>query len=373
MTLDGATVLSFSLSLPMSGAWSADVQVAASDAPVAGARASLQLPGADAWSGLVKRSGVFGDRVQVRLIGGHLDWQATVEARNYRNVSLETVLYDLGVETDQSVSTQVQFWTRSSGSIGQSVQQVADYLGLNWRINPDGTVRLRAESPTAVSADHVEIERIESRGLIVVAPENAVIVPGCLLGSDSVGDVVYDDAEDGLRCRYYTDSRGRIRQALERLVRWVTRDALYLGTYSAQVVRQAADGTLDLMPHDERIRSNGFQAVPIRHGLPGVSEVQVVPGETVLLGFDNGSPDKPYAAVFYSGSALKLAFQVLSFEVGGVLPVAMAQLVDAALAAHLTAFNTHTHAVAAAPGVSATPLPLMVTSPPTASTVLKSA
>lgn len=357
----------------MSGAWVADVQVAADSAPSAGARASLQLPGGPEWTGLVKRSGVFADRVQVRLVGGTVDWQASVGAQNYVKVSLGTVLSELGVTTDSTVSDQVQFWTRSVGTVGQAVQQVADYLGLNWRVNPDGTVRIRAESSAVVSADHVEIERIESRGLVVVAAERAVIVPGCTLGTDSVGDVVYDDSEEGLRCRYYTDARGRIRQALEKMIRWVTRDALYLGTYSAEVVRQAADGTLDLMPHDSRIRSNGFQSVPIRHGLPGVSEVQVVPGETVLLGFDNGAPDKPYAALFYSGNALKLAFQVLSFEVGGALPVAIAQLVDAALAAHMTAFNTHTHAVAAAPGVSATPLPLMVTAPPTASTVLKSA
>lgn len=332
VTLDSAPVIGFSLSLPMSGAWTADVQVAADAAPSAGARASLELPGAPAWVGLVKRAGMSVERAQVRLVGGTVDWQEAVQAKNYKNVSLQTVVADLGIETDQAITTQVPFWTRSSGTIGQALQQVAEFLGVNWRINPDGTVRIREEQPESVQPEHVELDRLEGRGLVIVAPEKALIVPGCTLGSDSVGDVTYDDS-DGFRCRYFTESRGRLSQALSKLVRWVTRDSLYLGTYSAQVISQAADGSLDLMPHDSRIKSNGLQSVPVRHGLPGVSEVQVIPGDTVLLGFDSGSPDKPYAALFYTGSSLKIAFQTLSFEVGGVLPVAMAALVDAQLSA----------------------------------------
>ena len=138
-----------------------------------------------------------------------------------------------------------------------------------------------------------------------------------------MGDVVYNLTDDGVRCVYYTEARATLRGSLERLVRWITRDTIYLTLYSATVVRQAADGTLDLLPDDIRLQSSGLQGVPIRHGLPGVT-VTVPANERVLLGFDSGDPARPYAALWHAG-------QVTSVQVGGSEPVALAALVSARL------------------------------------------
>ncbi len=131
---------------------------------------------------------------------------------------------------------------------------------------------------------------------------------------------------------------------------------MYLGTYTAEVVRQAADGTLDLMPFDQRLRSTGLQSVPIRNGLPGVSEITVPTGELVLLSFDGGSPAQPYASVFHKGKATKLVLDIESVEIGGTVAVALATLVKAELDRMATVFDSHVHAVAAAPGTTATTL-----------------
>jgi hypothetical protein len=103
--------------------------------------------------------------------------------------------------------------------------------------------------------------------------------------------------------------------AIERVIEYVTRDRLYLRTFEAEVLRQADDGTLDLMPDDERVRGTGLQGVPIYHGLPGVT-VRVVAGARVLLQFVSGDPSKPFASLWRSGDIEELSFN------GGSAPIA---------------------------------------------------
>lgn len=86
-----------------------------------------------------------------------------------------------------------------------------------------------------------------------------------------------------------------MRESLERFIRWVMRDTLYLGKYGSTVQRQHEDDSLDLLPDDDRVRGTGLSRVPIRHGLPGV-RVRVTPGARVLLGFEAGDPRRPFVA-----------------------------------------------------------------------------
>jgi hypothetical protein len=206
---------------------------------------------------------------------------------------------------------------------------------------------MRAEAPAAVDVkDLLETARDPARGLVEAAVENAVVLPGVLVGEDSTGDVLYSFGEDrDFRVRYYTEARARLRSALERLIRWVMRDNLFLGLYTAQVVRQAADGTLDLLPDDDRLRAQGRQAIPIRHGLPGVT-VEVPAGERVLLGFDAGDPSKPYAALWHEGQATKIVFGTMTIEAAGNKALALAQETKAALDALQNAHDTHMHPTA---------------------------
>lgn len=316
--LNNDPALTLSLHLPLSGAWSAELSVATDATYEVGDSVTLTVLDAS-WTGRVVRAAQFADRLSLRLTGGTVDWGFAVGVKHYRNTNADQVLGDVTVQLSDPLNITLPFWTRTPGTIGSTVQSVARYLALNWRVNPDGTVRMLAEAPEQVDPGAIELARDPARGIVQLAPELAAVVPGCLLGSDSVGDVVYNLGPDGVRCIYYTEARATIRGSLERLIRWVTRDNLYLTKYSATVIRQAADGTLDLMPEDLRLQSSGLQGVPIRHGLPGVT-VEVPAGETVLLGFDAGDPAKPYAALWHEG-------QVTRVRIGGAEPVALASLV----------------------------------------------
>ena len=107
-----------------------------------------------------------------------------------------------------------------------------------------------------------------------------------------------------------------IRSSLEAFIRLVMRDTVYHRVYPCSVQGQSSDlKTLDLLPDDAEIRGTGLQSVPIRHGLPGV-EVKVPVGARVLLGFEAGDPERPYAALWEPGSIEQIIFD------GGTKPIA---------------------------------------------------
>lgn len=89
------------------------------------------------------------------------------------------------------------------------------------------------------------------------------------------------------------------------LVRRLTARIDYLALYACRVVAQNTDLTLELQPDDARIPS--LSAVPIRHGLPGVT-VRVAAGARVLLAFENGDPSKPVATLWDSASVEEIVF-----------------------------------------------------------------
>lgn len=101
--------------------------------------------------------------------------------------------------------------------------------------------------------------------------------------------------------------------ALERFIRWVTRDAIYSRVYSATVVAQVGQ-TVDLLPDSQELQGGGLQGVPLMYGAPGV-EAQFLPGTKVLLLFQDGRPDRPLAICF-DGAAILLKLG------GGSSPVA---------------------------------------------------
>jgi hypothetical protein len=349
ITLNGQPVLELDLHLPLNGAWSAELQVADDAELTSGDEVTLALPELEL-TGRVVRAGLAAERLRVRLTGGATDWGAAQEVKHYRNTTADQVLADVGATPDQPTGAQLAFWTRAPGTTGSTVAALAAHLGFNWRVNPDGTLRIREESPAAVDlTGAVEVGRDPARGLVELAPEAAVLEPGCAAGDDQVGDVLYSlGAATGgaFRVRYYTEARATLRGSLERLIRWVMRDTLFLGMYTAAVVRQAADGTLDLLPDDDRLRSQGLQAVPIRHGLPGVT-VEVPAGERVLLGFDSGRPEAPYAALWHAGQATKIIFDSgTTIEAAGTKALALAVETKLALDTIQAAFDAHMHPTA---------------------------
>lgn len=139
-----------------------------------------------------------------------------------------------------------------------------------------------------------------------------------------------------------------ITTSLRRLVEaFVGRRLDHLALYPATVVQQRADGTLDLSPEDPRVPS--CQGVPIRLGLPGVT-VTVPAGGRVLLGYENGSPARPYASLWESGTVTQIS---VNGGTHGAAREGHAVARSAAFATWITAVSAATGAAAPAGAIGA--------------------
>ena len=83
--------------------------------------------------------------------------------------------------------------------------------------------------------------------------------------------------------------------------RWLAR-VDYFAFYHARVSAQSADGsTVDVIPDDDRLPQDSMRGIELRLGLPGVT-VKVQSGCYVMVGFDSGKPNLPYATLWDLGS-----------------------------------------------------------------------
>lgn len=95
----------------------------------------------------------------------------------------------------------------------------------------------------------------------------------------------------------------RIKRALGDFVDAIMSRVDYHALYPAKVVSQS--GTLvDVVVDDTRFGS--LTKVPIRTFAPDVV-VTVSPNARVLIGFENGKPDQPYASLWQSGAIVSVA------------------------------------------------------------------
>ena len=159
----------------------------------------------------------------------------------------------------------------------------------------------------------------------------------------------------------------RVKLGLAKFIDSAVRRMDYLALYPCKVVSQGADDTLELQPDDARIP--GLSKVPIRHGLPGV-KVKVNSGARILLGFENGDPRQPYAALWTMNGADLQEIQI------GNSPskhMALAEDVKAKLDFIINAFNLHQHlGVQSGAGTSGTPVSTISLSTSVASATVKS-
>ena len=82
----------------------------------------------------------------------------------------------------------------------------------------------------------------------------------------------------------------KIKTLVDRIVNRID----YLALYSA-VVKGQNDNLLEVLPDDKRIPE--ISGLKIKTGIPGV-QIKVQNGSKVLVGFENGDPSHPYAALW---------------------------------------------------------------------------
>jgi hypothetical protein len=128
--------------------------------------------------------------------------------------------------------------------------------------------------------------------------------------------------------------------------------ALYSNLYRAKVVRQLGNlRRVDVVPTDPRLPP--MSNIPLLVGVPGM-EARILPGHFVLVGWENGHPDKPFATLWAPGESgtkpVQATIHASALELGGkaVEPVIKGGTYVAAEKAWFVAFTAWAAAVAAA-------------------------
>jgi len=375
--LNGLPVASGEVVMPLRGAWSATLEVVATEPTTVEGAVSLVL-GATTLVGTATRAQADrGERVTVRVVAGAGGLGAAPPPAHFVSQSRRVILTDAlaaGAERLSTTSTglddALSQWTRTAGTVGDAVQRVAAAMGATWRHLPDGTVWIGRDTypAPAVEVEHVIVREEPTQDRLIVAVEGAVVLPGVTFLGRRVTGVRYSVSSGAIRATVsYGEARDPMAAAIGALVRRETAQLDFYATYTARVVGQNGDESLELQPSDARLP--GMSRVPMRPGHAGVTSQLVPSGSTALLAFENGDESRPYVAGFVGASATAITWDAAVLQLGALATAfaARADLVDANFAAIPAAILAHSHASFGAPGTSITPF---VPSPVAATKVL---
>lgn len=297
-------VLDGALALPLLGTWAARLTLGEDAAPTEGQRAALLVArddGAepDAFEGTLGPCRPHEGRVFVELVGA-AGLLGPVVPLHYTAAPTPVAVADLvsdlvaaaGEQLAEGVALaglSVARWSRLQGeSWAAALGRVAERFNLGWRVLASGAVWMGPEAwPTVTAEPFLEWEDTETTTLHV-AFDDARWVPGTVVLGKRIVRVRYL-ASGHAELAYETDE-GRL---FAELVGRLSRTSPYASTYTAEVISQHEDGSLDLRVVDGPIVD--LLRVPFEVGIEG-ARVLIPAKSMVRVGFEGARPDGAFAA-----------------------------------------------------------------------------
>jgi hypothetical protein len=350
ITINGKDVLEITITEDRIGAWTANVEADSED-PITGS-VTLDVEG-ETFVGTVWQGDVDSGRWKGMIVGGAGGTQKIVDGNYYVQPTARTVMQDLASASGETLSPdispallfkQLERWTRLQGFAHTAFRQLADELGVEWRITRAGQLWFGTETWETVTVKSVEGEYSPEHRMLEVAYEDnendrPVLRPGITYDGQKVQRVVTNASAKGLRqYLFFDDERGStgLLNTIRRVIREMVWPKLQLArVHTGRVIEQAGDGSVTIVLDDPAIggKSKGLSKLPLVLGLPGTT-VRVPTGAKLRLMWDAGNPTKPRAAHFDQGTAA----DEIALHVGTMLKlgdkdaesmVALADLVDA--------------------------------------------
>jgi hypothetical protein len=350
--LNDYPLLSGTIRVPRVGAWTAEVEIR-SDVSYVGS-AAISLEGTN-FVGASSRSSVKGPgRVACAVVGGAGGLETEVPARQYVGPNVSLVLGDILSLAGETISSAVSAsltgrslttWQRAAGTAKEALAQLAEALGVSWRVLLDGTVWLGAETWPEVTPECRVLDDDQATGTVTLSLVPSLL-PGTTFCGQRIEQVRHELGTGEARTEASSTSPAA---AMSAFLGPIEKRIRYSRSYSARVVKQNANGTMQILPDDPTFKGSGLDQVKIRLGVPGT--VTVPKGARVELVFEDGDPQKPIATAFHDGSLTELSLG------SGADFVALAQLVLDELNAIKTWADVHVHPTGMGPsGPPATPM-----------------
>lgn len=269
--LAGTSVLTATVTIPVRGAWTADVTLVT---PPSGGTAGLQtLKLADLeLKGTVVRGAEFQGQYSARMVGGYAGWRNSLGPKSYQSdggLRLGPILKDLAREAGEQVNvvddrTIGTAFVRRSGPASRTL----DELYPDWWVDFAGVTQIGPRPTSTTPAEFQVLDKAPEEGRTELSTESpAGFYPGVSFAAPSIplttANMVVHRLDGGkLRTTVYAGS-DRLLGPLLQLVRRLVPQLQYSGINDYVVVGyDAASQTADLQPM-------------VRADLPVLKRVQV--------------------------------------------------------------------------------------------------
>lgn len=332
-TVNGFPIVRGSVSLPRIGNWHADLLV---DAEGLGPGDSAEIDMGDGLVlvGTVVRGADVRKLSKVRIIGGAGGLSNLARPKAYLSPLLRVVAADLARDAGETLASDLgtagtfallPSWTTPHKPTGEVLAALvaAAPAGTVWRVRPDGTLWIGNETWPESTTAAVELEVMPEDDRALLGPYLPTLLPGTTFEERKVDYVCH--RIEGFRVRtevmFHDEARpasaDRAKDSLTAVIK-----AIAGGTFHARwkyrVVKQSGDRKLvDCVPVEPNAGElPGLTNVPIKHGVPGLT-VQLSPGATVMVGFENHDQRRPFVSEWDPGaSVLGLTFETLTSKLG---------------------------------------------------------
>jgi len=361
ITANGFPVLAGDIVVPQRGAWVASI-VVGTEEPLGD---TVEVAG---FVGHAYRSQVFGSTTSVRVVGGFGGLRNVIPAKGYQLVPAVQVAQDIAADCGEvllpspELSTVLVHWARPKGSGERALTQLADHLGTQWRVTPEGAISFAADAFLPVESEGVAINFDGADGQIElgVSEIDLTLQPGVSYDGRKIHAVVHKIG-GALRTTLHFDGDGdRIRGTIRKLVESSLPAEALRAVYSGRLVAQSGS-MVDFVPDSPNVP--GMQRIPLLLGIPGLS-IQAAPGARLHMGFFGADGSKPFATSFESGSLLSYSLEAATYsltcpsvQIGAASATPVAHAIEAlagmqAIAAPLAAI--HASVAAATPATPVT-------------------
>lgn len=212
------------VSMPLTGAWVADLAIdpssSGADVPIEQDPLTVSVgEGGFTLQGTVRRVNNAFDTVFARVVGGGGGLWRDVPARSYQGATfgliagnlLSQVGEKLSAATPSAISNiQLNFWSIQAGPafvalyslVQEAIVQTATQV--NWRVLPDGSIFIGAESWPASPLASFDLMRWQpEQRMVTIFAENPNIVPGQLWQSANVCNVQHRIEPDEQRTKVW--------------------------------------------------------------------------------------------------------------------------------------------------------------------------
>lgn len=309
----GVQLLGYEVTMQDAGAWHAvfEIDQPTDDSPIATGPFKADIDGVEFVGTVVPdRSGAFAGRQRLYVIGGAGGLDTSLEPKNYASglTRARTVVDDILRDSGETLSdesdtalleTRLPGWQRSAGTAKHSLDVLCARIGASWRVLRDGTLWIGTDEWPEVEPAGTVMSQDWGHGQIQVAPDNATLVPGIIVRGQKIRQVVHRSGDKGiLRTELHAKSP---RQLVDNMLERVQRKNIYGYRYRCRVSRRNADGTVDVVTDDERMKGTGVAKCRVLAGMMN-AELKPEAGARCLVGWSDGDPSLPYVSEFEAGS-----------------------------------------------------------------------